>query len=325
MVDDNSLNEVDILKKEIEGLRHEFSRIIEVNEQYRNEMLSRLSERLESHSTQLEEEIKGRFYGRLKLIMWGATTILILGTAFGLWNVKTAIPRLVSERVDNVTKERIEKCLQPLKEKLNELTEIANIIEPLLSPKWLWDASISGDADHVNRLLKENPEDLIETKNFEGRTALILATMEGHSGVVKNLISKGASVNVKDNHGQTPLIYASKNGYVDVVKNLLAAMVDLELTNKSGATPLIEAINENHRIVVYTLLNHGANVNAKFRDGTTPLMLATSNGENEIVKLLLEFDADVYMSNEMGETALDIAKGLDREEILELLKAQPQK
>ncbi|MCP4687826.1 MAG: hypothetical protein GY859_07230 [Desulfobacterales bacterium] len=322
MGNDNSRNNMDALNKEIEALRYEFSRIDKVNEQYRNDMLSSLTERLESHATRLEEEIKGRFYVRLKRILWGATALFFIGTAFGWSNIKSTIPRLVSQKVEEVTEKRVTRSLRPINEKLDRLTEIEGSFESILSPKKLWDASLKGNMEDVDALLKKDPGNLVEAKDLEGKTAIIHAAMGGHGDVIEKLISKHAKVNVKDNYGSTALLYASKNGNIDAVKALLDGLAELEHKNEDGETALITAVNENHPIVVYTLLTNGANPNAVNDRDETPLMLATQNGNLEFTKLLLKSGASITAENELGETALDIAERFDeRLDILELLKS----
>ncbi|KAJ9438284.1 Ankyrin repeat [Diplonema papillatum] len=58
---------------------------------------------------------------------------------------------------------------------------------------------------------------------LDGSTALHLASWNGHSEVVKELIAAGAKVDVQDNDGSTALHLASENGRSEVVKELIAA------------------------------------------------------------------------------------------------------
>ena len=56
-------------------------------------------------------------------------------------------------------------------------------------------------------------------------TALMSAALNGHAGVVKVLLDKGADVNVKDISGRTALKYAESKDHQDVI----------ELLKKAGA------------------------------------------------------------------------------------------
>ena len=51
----------------------------------------------------------------------------------------------------------------------------------------------------------------------DGKTALIYASEEGQTEVVKVLLSAGAEVNVENEDGKTALILASENGHTEVV------------------------------------------------------------------------------------------------------------
>ena len=76
---------------------------------------------------------------------------------------------------------------------------------------------------------------------------------KGDNAMVRELLDKGAYVNVRDPEGRTPLTEAAWNNHVETVK---------------------------------LLLEKGANPNAKKLDGATPLSVATSKRHKEIVELL---------------------------------------
>ena len=76
---------------------------------------------------------------------------------------------------------------------------------------------------------------------------------KGDNAMVKELLDKGAYVNVRDPEGRTPLTEAAWNNHVETVK---------------------------------LLLDKGANPNAKKVDGATPLSIATIKRHKEIVELL---------------------------------------
>ena len=54
----------------------------------------------------------------------------------------------------------------------------------------------------------------------EGKTALHVASLEGHSEAVKLLLEAGAEVDAEDDNGQTPLSWAAENGHSEAVKLL---------------------------------------------------------------------------------------------------------
>ncbi|XP_068249556.1 transient receptor potential cation channel subfamily A member 1 isoform X2 [Palaemon carinicauda] len=91
--------------------------------------------------------------------------------------------------------------------------------------------------------------------NDEGKTALHIASEEGHTRVVQLLISKGALLH-KDHFGRTPLHLAATGGHTQVIKTLLAVHSHiLDQTDKDGNTPLHMAVRANKPDVVNQLMS----------------------------------------------------------------------
>ncbi|XP_077579941.1 ankyrin repeat domain-containing protein 12 isoform X1 [Stigmatopora nigra] len=129
-------------------------------------------------------------------------------------------------------------------------------------------------------------KDKVNKRNERGETPLHMAAIRGDAKQVKELISLGADVNVKDFAGWTPLHEACNLGYYDVAKVLIAA---------------------------------GAEVNTQGLDDDTPLHDASSSGHKNIVKLLLRHGGDAFQANKRGERPVDVA---DSEELEQLLKGE---
>ncbi|XP_049603604.1 ankyrin repeat domain-containing protein 12 isoform X2 [Syngnathus scovelli] len=129
-------------------------------------------------------------------------------------------------------------------------------------------------------------KDKVNKRNERGETPLHMAAIRGDAKQVKELISLGADVNVKDFAGWTPLHEACNLGYYDVAKVLIAA---------------------------------GAEVNTQGLDDDTPLHDASSSGHKDIVKLLLRHGGDAFQANKRGERPVDVA---DSEELERLLKGE---
>ncbi|XP_077415066.1 ankyrin repeat domain-containing protein 12 isoform X3 [Vanacampus margaritifer] len=129
-------------------------------------------------------------------------------------------------------------------------------------------------------------KDKVNKRNERGETPLHMAAIRGDAKQVKELISLGADVNVKDFAGWTPLHEACNLGYYDVAKVLIAA---------------------------------GAEVNTQGLDDDTPLHDASSSGHKDIVKLLLRHGGDAFQANKRGERPVDVA---DSEELEQLLKGE---
>ncbi|KAM3605266.1 uncharacterized protein V6R79_023205 [Siganus canaliculatus] len=129
-------------------------------------------------------------------------------------------------------------------------------------------------------------KDKVNKRNERGETPLHMAAIRGDAKQVKELISLGADVNVKDFAGWTPLHEACNLGYYDVAKVLIAA---------------------------------GAEVNTQGLDDDTPLHDASSSGHKDIVKLLLRHGGNAFQVNKRGERPVDVA---DSQELEQLLKGE---
>ena len=61
----------------------------------------------------------------------------------------------------------------------------------------------------------------VNVKGNNNVTPLILASQQGKLDVVEDLLKKGASVNDVMTDGKTALLMASKNGHTEIVKRLI--------------------------------------------------------------------------------------------------------
>jgi ankyrin repeat protein len=127
-------------------------------------------------------------------------------------------------------------------------------------------------SDNVAKLLVDNPNTDIEKVDSHDENAMMLAALNGDTGLVKLLIDKGAEVNKK---GWAPLHYAAANGHDDIVQ---------------------------------LLVDHSAYIDAASPNGTTPLMMAARGDHITTMKVLLDAGADPRVKNQIGMTALDFAK-----------------
>lgn len=147
---------------------------------------------------------------------------------------------------------------------------------------------------------------------------LVKAANNGELAKVKQLIEKGADVNVVTNDrflGAIPvLMVATQRGHMDIVQFLVenGAEVNAPTTGDvEGGTALMIASARGHLDIVKFLVENGADVNARTTGdvevGTTALMLASQEGYFDIVKFLAEKGADVKATNREGKTTKDYA------------------
>ena len=129
-----------------------------------------------------------------------------------------------------------------------------------------------------------------------------------------------SNVNVMDKNGHTPLMEAAKEGDLEGVKDLLRRGADLELKSPKGKTALHYAAANGHAQVVSELLRSGAEIDARDNEWHTPLMLAAIYGCNHTVQALVNSGADVSARTLSGNTAMVYAENNCHPLALALLK-----
>jgi RNA polymerase sigma-70 factor, ECF subfamily len=92
---------------------------------------------------------------------------------------------------------------------------------PPRSPNALWRAAEMGDVRGLKAAFAERID--INSRNAEGRTALMLAVRHGQTNAVRELLAHGADPNVADDHGTTPLHAATAAGNSSIIVTLKRA------------------------------------------------------------------------------------------------------
>lgn len=195
---------------------------------------------------------------------------------------------------------------------LDDTTEVGSLRSDKTSrqiSEGLIDAAEVGDVKRVNTCLDDRAEvDYLSRQNAPnkcGHAALHLAAEHGHTGVLKALITRGASLDLAELLGkETALHVASKNGQLAIVRYLITSGADVNARNQWGETPLLVATTEDIQIA---LLRAQADPNIKSIDGTTPLHNAIRMGFLETFRRLVSERANINARDAAGNSALQIA------------------
>jgi hypothetical protein len=175
----------------------------------------------------------------------------------------------------------------------------------------IWKAARAGDVGEVERLLGHDPGLVNAVRRAGGRTPLICASEEGHVGLVRWLLDKGAAIDQQHAVGGTAMRFACSHGRLPVVRLLLERGADPTIATRGGSTPLGAAAFGGHLEVVRVLLGHPsakATVNHRADYGVTVLWLVCFIGRGEIVRALLERGADPTIANDHGITPMAATK-----------------
>ncbi len=124
----------------------------------------------------------------------------------------------------------------------------------------LADAAGAGDTARVTALLRSGYAS-INGRDDAGCTPLARAAAAGHAGLVRELITRGANVDVPSIDGRTALRLAAGGGRLAVVRLLWGYGADVNAPDELGWTPLMSALKARApggAAVVAFLLEHGA-------------------------------------------------------------------
>ena len=218
------------------------------------------------------------------------------------------------------------------------------------------DAVTAGDLEKVKALIEADPT-LLESKDNNGNTPLMMACKTLQVEAANYLIDKGANVNAIGRVGVTPLFCfpSDKETPLDLVQRLVdkGADVNAKLRLNRNWTVLVEYVVRRNVKMVKFLLEHGADpsirdiegtplhmaINVKGREdvaaflvesgvklqefsfGNTELHLVAIRGLADLVPALVKRGADVNAVNEYGHTPLFYAASLGRRKTAEALIA----
>ena len=124
-------------------------------------------------------------------------------------------------------------------------------------------------------------------------------------------------INASGTHGYTPLMYAVSTRGLGVIKMLITNGATLVQRNEYGQTPLLVACqnNNNPRTIEY-LLEVGADINATDNEGHNCLITAILNENYDIIDTLVEYGIDITKADNDGNTVATYAPEYYRTRIL---------
>ena len=158
----------------------------------------------------------------------------------------------------------------------------------------------------VAKLLKAGAD--ANAARWDGETALMIAANAGSVDVVKQLIARGADVNLAESRkGQTALMWAAAEGHPEVVQVLIDQKADIRAASKSGFTALVFAAIKNDPKSVQELLAAGADANYALPDGTKVLLVAASHKSTLAAGALVDGGADPNVADRGGNSPLHTA------------------
>jgi len=117
-------------------------------------------------------------------------------------------------------------------------------------------AARKGDGDMLSLLLKHKPDKAhVNLQDRSGYSALMWASENGYTGLVKTILDNESNVNLRKSDGKSALMLASENGHTEVAKLLLSEeyKTEIDMEDEKGQTALNLASAKGHFNVVQLL------------------------------------------------------------------------
>lgn len=170
----------------------------------------------------------------------------------------------------------------------------------------------------VTYLLDVSPA-LLSSLTNDGRTALMLAALNGYIDLVHLLAKETNDISVVDVNGNTALHYAAWGGHIMCVTALINEYhADPSMTNKDRMMPVQMATAGNHiEVVTFLLQRSGNDVSSS---GMSSLHRAAMYGSLDVLRHLIENDvASLTERTKTQNTCLHIAAQNNQPAVVEYL------
>jgi hypothetical protein len=183
-------------------------------------------------------------------------------------------------------------------------------------------AASRGHLQTIERIVADGETDL-DGCDYDKRSALHLASAEGHLAVVQYLVENHAQVNTRDRFNNTPVDDAIRHGHQPITEYLIAHGADAP--SNAYELELITASSAGDVATVRRLLQNKVSANARDYDGRSALHLAAASHHQEIVRMLLSHGAEPMRRDRWDGTPLQDAirsgSRVGDDQVIKILKA----
>jgi len=191
----------------------------------------------------------------------------------------------------------------------------------------LHSATISGRLDLCENIIQKLDlgRNLVNARDSDGRTPLMLAARLAHVDIMKLLCRKGADVAQSDNNEKTALHFAILSG-LEAVELLLQNDAGPSDRDVHGQTPLHVACRLGDDAIVQRLcrglLQSQKSVDIQDEHQQTPLHVSAASGHTAIIRLLIDQGADKDAKDEKDYRPIELAASMGHLAAIKALQEQ---
>ncbi|MCR5621461.1 MAG: ankyrin repeat domain-containing protein [Treponema sp.] len=149
-------------------------------------------------------------------------------------------------------------------------------------------AAVNNNTEDVRKLLSTSGVDL-ESRDFAGRTSLMLAINSKSYDIARLLLESGADVNASDDRERTALFAVAERGNASFFKLLISSGADMQKKDKQGFTVLEVAANSNSSEVIEYLLKNGSFSN---QEKTSAIWYAARHGFVDSIDVMIRLSGN---------------------------------
>jgi ankyrin repeat protein len=173
--------------------------------------------------------------------------------------------------------------------------------------------------NNIKNLLDANIDINQNTFTRYNLSPLLLASMLGHTNIVKLFLDNKACSTYTCNKNWSPIVVASINGYTEIVQLLIQYNLDLKYD-----LALLCAIEKGFEQLVEILINAGANVNYSKLQGNllgccSPLYHAIYYKNINIINMLIKSGSNINYDGPNNSSSINDAVYVENFEIIKLI------
>ncbi|KAF6018102.1 hypothetical protein EB796_023593 [Bugula neritina] len=190
----------------------------------------------------------------------------------------------------------------------------------------LYHAIVLNNEKLVRRLLNANA-DVHVADRFQATPLHYAVQMcqDGDAGainIVKMLLDRVSTVEMRDSEGRTPLVWASSSGSLSAVQLLIKSKAIRKAADKDGLTALHCAAGHGYCQIIQALVcgTQDQFVNVEDSFGCPPIFYAASHEEHQAMSTLLHLGADADYQDKKGRTVSHCAAALGKPTLLRELE-----